>query len=199
MCGDVAKKEVDSRPISIPNHYAGGNCTRRSKNRPRTGAQPPLRGLFCSLSESRPRELIDNELVGCEFEDVRHRKQLRQFLEQFSDRVGSTTPWASQDWANTKAAYRFFGNKRISEASILAGHFGSTRERFAGTGKSMALIWNDPVNLCTFVGLFLSLLLPLFEDRASGSRGSFGRRLISLIFGERYVKHRFGSSGPCRR
>ena len=40
-----------------------------------------------------------------------------------SSKVGATTPWACQDWANTKAAYRFFGNERISEANILAGHF----------------------------------------------------------------------------
>lgn len=62
-------------------------------------------------------EWIDNEVVGCHFEDVRHRKRLRHLLEQFSDRAGSTTPWASQDRANTKAAYRFFDNERISEIS----------------------------------------------------------------------------------
>ena len=95
------------------------------------------------FSGSRSREWIDNEVVGSEFDDVRHRKRLRQLLEQFSDRVGSTTPWASQDWANTKAAYRFFANERISEANILAGHFGATRERFTGTGKKLALILHD--------------------------------------------------------
>ena len=95
------------------------------------------------LSESQSRDWIDNELVGCEFEDVRHRKRLRQLLKQFSDRVGSTTPWASQDWANSKAAYPFFGNERISEANILAGHFGATRKRFVEIGKSIALILHD--------------------------------------------------------
>lgn len=44
------------------------------------------------FSESRSREWIDNEVVGCEFEDVRHRKRLRQLLEQLSGRVGTTTP-----------------------------------------------------------------------------------------------------------
>jgi hypothetical protein len=38
-----------------------------------------------------------------------------------------------QDWANTKAAYRFFSNDRVSEADILAGHFQSTRERAVAT------------------------------------------------------------------
>jgi len=99
------------------------------------------------VSESRSREWIDNEVVGCEFEDVRHRKRLRQLLEQFSSRIGSTTPWASEDWANTKAAYRFFGNERISEGNILAGHFGSTRERFRACGKSPVLVLHDTTEL----------------------------------------------------
>lgn len=38
-----------------------------------------------------------------------------------------------QDWANAKAAYRFFSNDRVSEADILAGHFQSTRERTIAT------------------------------------------------------------------
>jgi hypothetical protein len=37
--------------------------------------------------------------------------------------VEATTPWASQDWAAVKAAYRFFSNGRVSKAVILAGHF----------------------------------------------------------------------------
>jgi hypothetical protein len=39
-----------------------------------------------------------------------------------------------------------------------------------------------PVYRCPSKGLFLLLF---FEDRASGNRGSFGRRLISLIFAGR--------------
>jgi len=86
---------------------------------------------------------IDNEVVGCQFQDVRHGKRLRQLLEQLSAKTGASTPWASQDWANTKAAYRFFGNERISEANILAGHFASTRERFATSGDDRVLVLHD--------------------------------------------------------
>jgi Transposase DNA-binding len=95
------------------------------------------------FSGSRSREWIDNEVVGCEVDDVRHRKRLRHLLEQFSARVGSTTTWASDDSANTKAAYRSFANERISEANILAGHFGSTRERFAASQQSPVLVLHD--------------------------------------------------------
>jgi hypothetical protein len=48
-----------------------------------------------------------------------------------------------QDWANAKAAYRFFGNDRVSEANILAGHFASTRERFVAASGSPVLILHD--------------------------------------------------------
>jgi hypothetical protein len=74
-------------------------------------------------------EWIDNELMGCEFPDARHGKRLRYLLEQLSSRVGSVIPWACQDWANTKAAYRFFGNDRFSEANILAGHLYPSEQR----------------------------------------------------------------------
>ena len=90
---------------------------------------------------------IDNEVVGCEFEDVRHGKRLRQLLEQLSSKVGAATPWACQDWANTKAAYRFFGNERISESNILAGHFACTRERFSASRGFPLLVLHDTTEL----------------------------------------------------
>jgi Transposase DNA-binding/Transposase DDE domain len=72
---------------------------------------------------------VEDEVLGCQFEDVRHCKRLRQVLGQFSRRVGAATPWASQDWAGVKAAYRFLSNRRVSETAILAGHFLATRSR----------------------------------------------------------------------
>jgi hypothetical protein len=45
--------------------------------------------------------------------------------------IGEPIPLVCQDWANTKAAYRFFSNERVSEADILSGHFQSTAQRFA--------------------------------------------------------------------
>jgi hypothetical protein len=54
-------------------------------------------------------------------------------LEQIGDAVGESVPMACQDWANTKAAYRFFSNERVNEADILAGHFQATKDRFIAT------------------------------------------------------------------
>jgi hypothetical protein len=47
---------------------------------------------------------------------------------------------ACQDWANTKAAYRFFANERVSEADILTGHFRATRERSATVGGTRLVL-----------------------------------------------------------
>jgi hypothetical protein len=88
-------------------------------------------------SESRSEEWINNEVMGCKFQDVRHGKRLRQLLDQLSGNVGATTPRACQDWANTKAAYRFFSNERVSEANILAGHLAISLPR--GTGSLLGL------------------------------------------------------------
>ena len=47
--------------------------------------------------------------------------------------VGQTFPFACQDWANTKGAYRFLSNERVSEQAILSGHFQASAERFRAT------------------------------------------------------------------
>ena len=56
--------------------------------------------------------------------------------------MGQSIPLVCQDWANTKAAYRFFSNDRVSEADILAGHFQATRERLAAT-NGLVLMLHD--------------------------------------------------------
>lgn len=54
--------------------------------------------------------------------------------------MGETIPFACQDWASTKAAYRFFANAQVCKQDILSGHFESTKERFGGaTGPILIL------------------------------------------------------------
>jgi len=74
---------------------------------------------------------IESELAQCKFQDARHGQRLRKLLKQLSEEIGGSIPWACQDWANTKAAYRLFSNDRVSEAEILGGHFQATQERIA--------------------------------------------------------------------
>jgi hypothetical protein len=85
---------------------------------------------------------IDEELAACKFADVRLDKRFRTLVERLSEGVGETIPMACQDWANTKAAYRFLSNPRVGEEDILAGHFQSTRDRFRST-DGLVLVLHD--------------------------------------------------------
>src|SRR6185312_10750093 len=82
-------------------------------------------------SRKPPSSWIDREIKDCTFVDERLGKRFRTLLEQLSDGTGESIPMACQDWANTKAAYRFLSNARVNEGDILAGHFQATRDRFA--------------------------------------------------------------------
>ena len=76
-------------------------------------------------------EALDKELAGCQFCDPRLGLRFHKLVGQLATRLGQTIPLACQDWTNTKAAYRFLSNGRVHDAGILAGHFHSTRDRFA--------------------------------------------------------------------
>jgi hypothetical protein len=87
-----------------------------------------------AIAEAGPsRAWVDTELAQCDFKDERLARRFRTLLEQMGDAPGESIPLACQDWANTKAAYRFLDNDRVDEAQILAGHFQATRERLAAT------------------------------------------------------------------
>jgi hypothetical protein len=83
---------------------------------------------------------IDRELDGAYFQDVRLGKRLRTLLGLMSNGLGQTLPLACQDWANTKAAYRFFSNPRITEEEILSGHFASTQLRAAALQEPLLVL-----------------------------------------------------------
>src|SRR3984885_6956329 len=71
------------------------------------------------------------ELTGCSLADDRLTQRLRKLLAQIGSAMGQSIPLVCQDWANAKAAYRFFANDRVREADILAGHLQATQDRMA--------------------------------------------------------------------
>ena len=83
---------------------------------------------------------IDNEVEGCDFKDVRSAKRFNKLLGMMSEGIGESVPYACQDWANTKAAYRFFSNESVSEDQIMAGHFQATRGRLAQSGQKILML-----------------------------------------------------------
>ena len=88
------------------------------------------------------RPWLDDEVKECRFGDGRLGKRFRILLERLSEGLGETIPMACQDWANTKAAYRFFSNERVSEREILSGHFQATQARFRLT-EGWVLVLHD--------------------------------------------------------
>jgi hypothetical protein len=76
---------------------------------------------------------FEREIEASKFRDVRLRKRFGMLLERLWKGMGQTIPLACQDWANTKAAYRFLDNDRVNEQDIMSGHFQATAQRFVGT------------------------------------------------------------------
>ena len=56
----------------------------------------------------------EDEIAECELGDARLNRRLGTTLEALGERPGKSLPTAFQDWANTKAAYRFFANDNVS-------------------------------------------------------------------------------------
>lgn len=83
---------------------------------------------------------VENELAAAEFPDERLKTRLGQLLGDLGTRIGQTLPAACQDWAATKAAYRFFDNPRVEDQTILAGHFAATADRFAATPGTILVL-----------------------------------------------------------
>jgi Transposase DNA-binding len=99
-----------------------------------------------SRSERASERWIEQELAGCEFEDERLTKRFEKLFRQLSSGIGQSIPWACQDWSNTKAAYRFFANERVSESAILGGHFRATEKRLM-SGVWPILMLHDTTEL----------------------------------------------------
>ncbi|MCL7931767.1 IS4/Tn5 family transposase DNA-binding protein [Halomonas llamarensis] len=57
---------------------------------------------------------VKEEMTGCDLGDARLNQRLTVMLEALGDRPDKSLPTAFQDWANTKAAYRFFADENVS-------------------------------------------------------------------------------------
>lgn len=82
----------------------------------------------------------ESELAGCTFADAPLGQRLHKIVGQMGGAIGASLPLACQDWASTKATYRFFSNERVGEAEILAGHLGSTHVRSAATQGTLLVL-----------------------------------------------------------
>lgn len=85
------------------------------------------------ITSSGQNSWSEEELLGSKFKDARLNKRFQALMKQLSNHMGESIPLVCQDWANTKAAYRFLSNNNVSEKEILEGHFQTTSTRFAAT------------------------------------------------------------------
>ena len=83
---------------------------------------------------------IDAEIDGTGFGDARLGERLRKLIGQLDSALGEPIPLDCEDWANTKAAYRFLANASVNEGHILAGHFQATARRAHGTGGPILVL-----------------------------------------------------------
>lgn len=88
---------------------------------------------LATIDRGEAEDWIDRETAASAFRDERLGRRFKTLLTDIGGAIGASLPLACQDWANTKAAYRFFSNDRVSEDDILGGHFQATAERFAGS------------------------------------------------------------------
>lgn len=58
-------------------------------------------------------EWLAQEVDESSFNDRRLGRRFRELMENFWKNIGSTIPFACQDWAGTKAAYRFLSNPHV--------------------------------------------------------------------------------------
>ena len=84
----------------------------------------------------------DNEAEHCQFKDKRIGDRFRQILGAVSSLPGESIPQICQNWAETKAAYRFLSNERVEAQEILGGHFHETSKRVSAS-KGPVLVLHD--------------------------------------------------------
>lgn len=121
---------------------------------------------------------LDQEQGRCVFSDIRLGKRFRWLLEHLWSGLGDSIPLVCQDWANTKAAYRFFSNERVSEEQILAGHFQSTADRFAATQGSILVLQDT-----TEFSFQRENLAAIGTTHIATGRKKDGRHMLSTVCG----------------
>jgi hypothetical protein len=71
----------------------------------------------------------EEEFSTAEFGDKRLKKRLVKIASDAFKQPLATINQASEDWASSKAAYRFFDNKKVSEQEVLTPHQERTIQR----------------------------------------------------------------------
>ena len=89
---------------------------------------------------------VDDEMETVEFGDLRLNKRAVSTLNSLSSQPTESIPAACHSWEETKAAYRFFDNKKVTSERILQPHIKSTINRIIP--QKTVLLIQDTTQLC---------------------------------------------------
>ena len=88
-----------------------------------------------------------NEFATARFNDARLTHRLQLLATQFVQQPLASIPQACGSWSNSKAAYRFCSNGKVSFERILAPHYQRSVERAQRSGSSVILCPQDTTTL----------------------------------------------------
>jgi hypothetical protein len=79
------------------------------------------------------------ELAVINLNDKRLDRRCRKLAADLGQQPSASINQACEDWANSKAAYRFFANEAVTPAQLLAPHTQRTLERMQGQAVVLAV------------------------------------------------------------
>lgn len=86
-----------------------------------------------------PGQWAQNEFGFATLGDARRNKRLVKIAANLAAKPGGTLPQAFPDWAELKAAYRFFGQRGVSFERVLAPHLERTRQACRQAGEYLLI------------------------------------------------------------
>ncbi len=86
-----------------------------------------------------PRQWAQHEFAFAKLGDSRRNKRLVKIAANLAAHPGGTLPQAFPDWAELKAAYRFFGQSGVTFPRVLAPHLEGTRQRCRQPGEYLLI------------------------------------------------------------
>lgn len=85
------------------------------------------------------REWSESEFAGVDLGDKRLESRLKRIAGELAGHPEAPINQASEDWAATKAAYRFFQNEKTTTQAILSPHVKRTMQRMHGEQTVLAI------------------------------------------------------------
>jgi hypothetical protein len=118
------------------------------------------------LEEGSAMNWAAKEMENIDLGDKRLDVRVIKLLTKLGDKPTETIPVACQGWAETKAAYRFFDNDKITSEKILAPHIKATLQRMQ-THNTVLLI-QDTTHLNYSTQMMKQDIGPIIHENYKG-------------------------------